>query len=475
MEKPIVNASAACLSKTSWFAGGENGPYSLYAHVPAKLVRCAGSPDMSADDVQKSGDNNVIDLLICNGRDRNVVLAVLLDREDWLDDAPGDYHLNGIRHLFFETEPAPEPKTAEALYSQLKIRISEELDADMAGWLDYDEGSTVDFALQGAVSVGKVLSECPELPQNEFSPTARLSETHMLSAHGTPTPYGSDCGLFYRYNADGDGRLMVAFSEVERFKHRLLWGLTPRDGANSREPLKRRLERLERLQPSDDVYGAQLVSLLEQLLETRLEDFCVEREPIEQLARVEYFLGNISSANTELLPENYTYRDALSAIHTLRRKYETASFKSKSDAWYFSCLEALRCLGAQIFMYPSQAQIPGDKRRQPLETRLRKLHMSTDGRFPIASQSVPLAHYFYAAAQMAGTDYQNWLYSTRILPKIDLKKHREDMLSLILAVYHAVAERHSDSLLYDLLVEPIFPDPDLIFNTNFYFNGGYTK
>ena len=444
MKKKIVHIAADFLSRTPWFAGGENAPYTLYACVPSQFIT-RGSDAPVPPDGEPAEEDGIIDLLICEGGGREAVLAVLFGDSMPIDGPLKDL-LDRMNHLFFYTQPAPSSEDAEKTCAQLLAYV----DSRLRG--------------AGAAQPG-VRPALPTVPVKDLTgggkaQRKRMVKARLLSESSAITEYGGACGLFYQYTGPGSRRLMLTAGEAERFRAVLS---QDREKPAGKASLAKRLERLERHQPSDSLYSKHLAALLRQLLDTPLEDFCTDGAALKQnLACIEASMGNIPRPERGLLKEGYTYRDALAAVRSLHRV--CMANPDAAERWYTIKKDTLSQLAEQFVLSwdrTPDGQAPGPGRKQPLSARLGQFRNRLQEKYPIACQPVSVAHYCCAAAELAGNDYPNWLYRTQIRTHLDLKKLKEDNLSLVFAAYK---NPFDFPFLYNLLVEPVFADADTAFS-----------
>lgn len=281
-------------------------------------------------------------------------------------------------------------------------------------------------------------------------------------------------------------------------------------------PLAVRLERLNAALPSDDLYGAEAVTVLRQLLDTSVETLWElnlhnedDQEEIERSIEIYQMLDGACEAvdpgctewcdpTTDPLTYGCSYRGILELVYDLRQKY-----LSERDTSYLDLAqEILRCVAHRLLTFPTLPDVfippspaPETPRSDPtsgisLHTRLARVepHYSGEldplirshprsrwndivkervpcGQYPILA--LPASEYFYAAArinrsadpfQTARKDFESLLDPNKgILSFAILLMFGMDRFPK--KDPEAAHGQPDDAFLYDLLVKPIFPDP----------------
>ena len=424
MELPqtLTRSVAAQLGTKGLFMGGDRALFRLYANVPVSCVETNRPPPENAE--KDGGSMNVIDLLVCKSCNDEAVLGVIFGENSWIDCAIFMEELKGLDHLFFHPAPERTPESIEVIasgiYNYLQAKLS---DADI--WSD----GPPEFALR-ALPAEDVVGK-PDIEN-------RLVRSRLLLKDGTITAYGQDCGLIEQYGADGAGwqrgKLAIVKSRAKNVK------APPRGKQPERKvSLAERLGRLNQQLPGDDVYGAYVTSALRRLLATPLEELCAD-DP-DALACLTYQLECacllLESDTVEVFDRAYT--DALKMVYGLCREYVGGG----------SVRDELREHAAAILTGLAHRLLALPTRTGPHEI----------SEYPILSLPVP--HYFYAASALDGSDYPNWFYNQQFLMDRDRSKNCLNYTALqlrrLLERFLNTEDEDPFPMLYDLLVEPIFP------------------
>lgn len=413
----LTRSVAAQLGTMGLFMGGDRALFRLYANVPVSCVETNRPPPENAG--KDGGSMNVIDLLVCKSCNDEAILGVVFG---WLDAATCMGDLDGLDHLYLCPDPEQTPESiaeiASGIYSYLQSKLS---GAD--AW----SSSPPEFALHTLPAedvVGK--------PNIE----SRLVRFRLLLEDGTITAYGQDCGLIEQYGADGAGwqcrKLVIVKNRAENVRE------LPRGKRPERKvSLAERMKRLNQQLPGDDVYGAHVTSALQHLLAAPLEELCADDPDAlacltHQLECACFLLG---SDTVEVF--DHTYADALKMVYRLCREYTGSGH------------DELREHAGAILM-----GLAGCLLALPMRTGLNEI-----SEYQILA--LPLPHYFYAASVLDGSDYPNWFYKQQFLIDRDRSKNCLHYVSLqvrqLLKRFVNTEDEDPFPMLYDLLVEPIFP------------------
>ena len=249
---------------------------------------------------------------------------------------------------------------------------------------------------------------------------------------------------------------------------------------NEKVSLATRLERLEQNLPSDDAYGSYVASILRQLLKTPLEKLC-EGDPtaLKALNHELSIARNMLKSDSRDPPR--TYLDAIKTVYDLALEnkvspYVTPNLPSEARN---QCLKVMTHLARQLLAF--QERIPvREKEVKPRSLKERLLYVNSLPDDEDASENksspywyktlprkiraaeypilmVPLAHYFYAASILDGSEAPIQLCN-------EFFAQRKSDRSLYLAYWVKLSlgdikSYHNDCYvdLYNLLVEPIFP------------------
>lgn len=264
-------------------------------------------------------------------------------------------------------------------------------------------------------------------------------------------------------------------------------------------PLARRLERLDNKLPSNDLYGQRLAQHLQQLLVIPVSElFGQDREGLEDYWSKQSSAAQLLEDSPATPPPKQrngtfasSYQGQLELIYRLMKETDWAWSLSGRDKRVTAAEELLTMLAdALVALREPQTSAasapPKPKQRQSLQAKLNSAQRYAAGKtlkelvggvppacrqqilldhtqakkFPVLA--LPLPHYFYAAALLAGNDIplkagKEWFkqgfrcnFSLAFSTLIDLDK---DPLTDFGGV--------DFSSLYQLLVEPIFPHENI--------------
>ena len=416
----LTRSVAAQLGTMGLFMGGDRALFRLYANVPISCVETNRPPPENAE---KDG-GTLVDLLICKSCNDEAILGVIFGQNCWIDTAIFKANLEGLDHLFFNPDPEQTPDSiteiASGIYNYLQTKLS---GADV--W----SSSPPEFALHTLPvesAAGKTSSESRNY----------LVRSRLILEDGTITAYGQDCGLIEQYGADDAGwqrrKLAIVKSKAKNIRE-----LSQEKRPERKVSLAKRLARMNQQLPGDDVYGAHVTSALRQLLGTTLEKLCADDPDAltcltEQLICASILLGTDAAVNP-------TYADALEVVYGLCREYVDSG--SVRDELREHGEAVLRGLAGRLLALPTR-------------TRLNEI-----SEYPILILPVP--HYFYAASVLDGSDYPNWFYKQQFLIDRDRSKNCLHYVALqvrqLLKQFLNSEDEDPFPMLYDLLVEPIFP------------------
>ena len=476
----FIDTLAVRLGARELLRGGENAPCRLYVNVPIRHVGINGIPlHCVAGDV----GNSVIDLLICSAKTHRAVLGVIFKQsswQGWQETEPFLTHLGEMEHLILR----PEKTQSAAYIAELEERICRRLRSALDN-TETAAKNTRRFSLHTL----PMENMTREMGETIDELRRRFIQSRLLFEDEAITPYGRVCGVLEQYETDDSGKcfktLAVAGAEVAHIKESLRWS---RNVISGKPFLANRLNRLYHTMPSDDLYGMHQATVLNQLLESRLEEICAE-----DLAALSELTDKLAIAGAMLKASGekaaLTYADALRTVRDLYRKYQNES----------SADDALRSLGEEILVFLAK-QLLGpsrelrkkeDAQSQSLEERLLEIQArpGNEARVPddmtpeqywyrillkgcrskeYPILTAPLSHYFYAASVLDRSDYPIWFYHAYRLSGEDPRQGNRTslymayMLKWALGEIPGCEEERSVSLLYDLLVEPIFPGMEQI-------------
>lgn len=271
-----------------------------------------------------------------------------------------------------------------------------------------------------------------------------------------------------------------------------LLGLLPPTGGDSPVPLTKRLERLEQSLPSDDLYGDYVTQALQKLLDTSLYDLFAC--PVQERQELQGFftllaegqrLNEPDPASEDMLPfapSLRTYGDVLALVRDLK---ESSSLQ-ENDSHIVKARDILAELARALLKSPRPREEPDPGEVISLQERLKsvggqassptqfkallKPHPKTRWNdilcanirvqeYPILA--APVAHYFYAASRLAGSDRPFRGAEEAFKFFLTSKSVRFNLAFMLLFGLGDAPFLKWDVpdffILYDLLVDPIFP------------------
>lgn len=433
----LVRDVAARLGKNPLFAGGGNAVCRLYANVPFKYVELDGTPleDTSADFgdcVSEDFNDCVLDLLVCRSGSHEAVLAIIFDPDGKRAGPP-------ISHIQIYSKPEQTPED-----------ITKFIENCVDNWLDsqFEEPASLPRFTLRPLPAEDVTGETGDALR------AHLIRERLSLGNGSVTTYGCGLGLLEQLYSDGSGkscrRWAVIQHKADDIKEALSPGTKPLSGAI---PLATRLERLKSGLPCDEPYAAFLAESLQRLLETPI-DFLCGGDPLTMTALEDELEQAQFLLDYDCGPVR-TYADVLGIVRELYRGYwhsghDRSEKTEKAD-------KILMFLAGLLVNPPAP---PLKKAEGPLKEHLSGLGAAQDTEYPILS--VPVAHYYYAASILDGSNYPNWIFKYRFYIR-ETDKLRIGMAYTLKRYLGEIPGRSVKDILmhpYDLLVEPIFPNVD---------------
>lgn len=436
----LVRDVAARLGKNPLFAGGGNAVCRLYANVPLKDCELDGVPlEYSAGDLGDYVPNNrVIDLLVCRTGNSEDSLAIIFEPSE-MKLVLAEY---SVAHLLIHLGQTPED-----ILKFIERQINE--------WLfsQFDEPSFLSRTTLRTLPAEDVAGETGDALR------ARLTRARLLLDDGSVTTYGRETGLLEQFYSDDSGLGYRGWAVVQDGADFLKEALSPgRDALSGKIPLEKRLDWLERGYPCDEKYAAFLAESLRSLLETPLEFLC------GGVPQVSATLEDELTAAQSLLKRGggrpvRTYADALGLVRDLYRRYWQSELGHTEKAGQG---DTILVILAKLLVSPPTPQLVREQDAGPrsLKDRLSDLGAGPGETYPILS--VPVAHYYYAASILDESNYPIWLLKYRFEIRTG-NKFRISMAHMLKWYLGEAPGRKSDDILthlYDLLVEPIFPNLD---------------
>lgn len=433
----LVRDVAARLGRNPLFEGGEKALCRLYANVPFRYVELDGTPleDTSADLDGCAWEyyrDCVVDLLVCRSDSNEDALGIIFEYDRNRPTPPLDHRVT-INPGF----------TPEAITEFIEKCVDSLL---------YDR-------LEPAFIPKFTLHTLPAedlAGETGDALRAHLTRERLLLGDGSVTTYGRELGLLEQYGPDGSGRGWAAIQhKADALKEALSHGSMAFSG---KTPLETRLKRLEDGLPGDKPYAAFLKQSLTSLLKTPLDFLCGGVPQV--MATLEDELADAQS----LLEHGgrrpaRTYGDALGVVRDLYRGYWQSGLDRTEKT---EKADAILMFLAKLLVSPPAPQYVKEQDAEPrsLKDRLSGLGAGPGVEYPILS--VPVAHYYHAASILDGSNYPNWLCTDRFHIR-EKDKFKVDMAYMLKWYLGEIPGCKSDDILthlYDLLVEPIFPDLD---------------
>lgn len=422
----LVRDVAARLGKNPIFEGGEKAVCRLYAKVPFKYVELHGTP------MEYSGAFNdcVLDLLICRNDRHEDSLGVIFDfnPDSKLAEPPLDTLL---------INPGQTPE-----------KITEFIEYRIDKWV-YDRFEPDSGFMLRALPAEEVSGETGGALRDH------LIRERLLLADGSVSTYGRELGLLEQFGPDDSGKgYRVTQHQADILKEALPPG---RKALSGKIPLKTRRNRLENGLPCDEKYAENMAESLLRLLKTPLDLLCGEDPQISAALDDELEYAQILLDRCDRRPV-HSYGGALDIVRALYQGYrQSGQDRSEKTEQADIILTHLARLLVNPPAPPREQRAAGPR---SLRERLSSLEAKPGVKYPILS--VPVAHYYYAAAILDQSNYPNWLCVNRFHIRNE-NKYQIDMASMLKWYLGEIPGYKTNDILthlYDLLVEPIFPDLD---------------
>lgn len=426
---------------------GPGGPFRFFTEVP---LWCLGAQTVIDLEHPQAADwRSCVDLVICRGD--TVVLAVEL----MLQQYPAK-RLAGIERLeLCESRELPRHKAVAAAERAFRL-VAEKLRT-----LPPPDPAAARY-LPAAVRAA---------PGGEAQRwTARMQRNHLLTGRGGITGFGRACGLFRETLRGPNGAVCrtVFYRGSEALLRQILEPprSLPRPETAQTAPLAARLERLAQ---GEDSAGAP-AEHLQALLRTPITALCGAgtercRQLQSSMAEAMRLLGHSRAGIS-------TYGGALWVVWQLRRRGAETGERALCAAEK-ELLRQLDLLLLDPAVHPApRSHTPDAAAPRPLAERLGGAGSSRAACF---FGPLPLKSYFAAAARRLHSKYPNWIYRQQFRSRMNLDKNREEKYTLFVMadaarmmleeeyphLFRADTETDAACFTYDLLVEPVFPDPPL--------------
>lgn len=406
--------------------------YCIYTGVP---VQCL-SP------MENASGNQVIDLLICRGRE--VIYAIVIDPESRGLEQLFSARLPELPHLFFSSGELIEDVVDSACGD-----IEFQLRCDRADPLY--TGCTLH-----PVTLSYAAAQMHDPALGKRVQKELLLKKHLIRPDGSVTVYGQACGLFRR-QLGNRSVYVTAYRCIDALHRALNWHEEVRESRS----LKTRLSRLKQGLPSDA--GSHNAALLRQLLDTPLEAlYACHGSDLSRLrkllARAQLLSLGRKVTSFADMEEISTYGQCLRAIFNFWEY--TAQGDCRNGEAADICRQLLAYLSYPLWSVPLEDSgvQSGNSGKTGLGARLKGVSQAN---MPSAVPFLPLGHYFHAAAILTESEYPIWLCSILLKPWLGAHGIQECSFARAMDAVYRLSQSGDEEeqgeyfpLLYNILVEP---------------------